>query len=171
MKMPIKYRPELCCSNDPTQQILHNVMLKDDLIIATDGRRYIQIPVALEEGDVDGVIPSAVIAEARTQAEGSNELSVMSNGKLKFTSKFGPIEIENPASKVGKYPNTGQVTTRASNRKRHYIALNARLLMGIAEAIGSEEVTISFDNERSAITVEPKDSKKSVVHGILMPVI
>ena len=63
-----KFKPELCASKDSMRYTLCDCYLSGTFLIATDGRRIVQIPVTREEGDVDGYIPQAVLQAARTQA-------------------------------------------------------------------------------------------------------
>lgn len=182
MKIQTKHRPELCASTDSTRPALLSVFLKGNVLQATDGRRIVQIPIDREEGDVDGPIPVDVIKEARAVANkrasknkrAPKEYSILSNGKtLKFESRFGILEIENLAVRLGNPPNTDAVIKPTAARKLHVTAFQPLLLLGVCEAMGCRSVTISFDDEASPILVEPNTENgcpSGPMYGVVMPV-
>jgi len=177
MIIPAKYKPELCASRDDYRLIINYLYLCGNLLYATDGRRAIQIQVTLEEGDVDGFIPVSVLKEVRSVQPRKKgrftpaELHILCKAnKLSFDSRFGPIEIERP--NPGNYPNMKQVITAFIPSKKHTLALNVKRLYGVAEALGTEEIVLRFDDDTSPIVIVPQtfDSPSPhATHAILMP--
>lgn len=176
MKIPSNYKPELCASRDETRPAINGCQLIGNRIVATDGRRLVSIPVETEDGDTDGKIPVNVLVSARAQAKrnkrrgDSGDASISANGKLKFKSEFGLIEVDRESV---NYPNITQVIPKTYGA--HSISLNVELLYGVAKALGSDNITIAFDGRDLPLIVTGENGNASAkftesAFAILMPV-
>jgi DNA polymerase III sliding clamp (beta) subunit (PCNA family) len=174
MIIPAKYKPEFCVSRDASRQIITHLYLRRNFLYATDGKTAVQIQVTLEDDDVDGFIPISVLKEVRSvQKRKRNgrftpaELHISCKAdKLSFNSRFGLIEIkrENP----GNYPEMKHVMGPTAVVKKSTVALNVKRLYAIAEALGQEEVTLSF-SDSDPIIVTPSGTNLTATHAVLMP--
>lgn len=176
MKIPSKYKPELCASRDTTRPQINGCQLIGNRIVATDGRRLVSIPVEIEEGDTDGKIPVNVLAAARSQAKrnkrkgDSGDASISANSKLKFQSEFGVIEVERESV---NYPSIATVIPKQYGA--HSISLNVELLYGVAKALGSDNLTIAFDGRDLPLIITGEQGEANAkftqkAFAILMPV-
>jgi len=100
----------------------------------------------------------------------SGDASVQAGDKLKFDSEFGTIEVNRPTE---NFPATAQLIPTKFGANQ--ITLNVEFLYGIAKALGSDNVTLSFNDSLSPMIVVGTDGKNddSFATGpfaILMPV-
>ena len=67
MKIHKSLRPELAVSKDQSRYVLTEPWLdaENKVIVATDGRHMVVVPVEIEEGDTSGHVSAEALAGAR----------------------------------------------------------------------------------------------------------
>lgn len=179
MKLLKHLRPELLVSTDTTRQPICHCYLRGPILWATDGVRIGRFPVELQEGDVDGTIPTNVLVEAREHA-GKKETHIeiaCAKDTLTFTSRFGLITVPRPEIGFVNAENIDDIIGAEPKPGRFATALNANLLTGLADAFGARSFRISFDDDQSPVCFEPVSGLPSRVapdgptmHAVLMPI-
>jgi len=182
MIIPHKFKPEFCTSKDKYRPALSHCWLKGNVLLATDGRRIVSIPITREEGDVDGYIPNNVLQAARAGAprrksrRSASDIAISAKAEtFTFLSVLGPIDPKRPQVKdVGAFPSTEAVIKDSPVIHPNSFTFNVRLLVGLADAMGAETVTISNENDTGPITVQASSDADgrpiSGAFGVLMPV-
>lgn len=164
MKLRRKYRPELIASKDATRFVINDLQISEHegkpVLVATDGRKLVVVPVALEENE-KGRLPKAALIFARKHANRKDDITMRLNGKVEF-----PNGWTMPLLEEGNYPTWQQVVPSKESRKTR-IAFNARFLYELAQAMGAEEVVLHMGDPMEAIIVEPGVSDGEF--GVLMP--
>ena len=136
-------------------------------LVATDGKRMVVLGVTPEEHDVSGPVSADAIKAARKAKSGeivcSNSSLAVANGPM-FTRETGvqfpDVDRAVPTFNEG---STGTVT----------IALNAKYLAEIAEALGTTNVTLTFQMDTAKygpiLVLNPKLPRENRF-AALMPV-
>ena len=187
MKIQKRMKIELAASKDSKRYVLNEPYLdmEDRLtgkgtLVATDGQICAIVPVELDENDSEGYVSADVLKANRKQGFDSNSVTV--NGKAQFEngdtmSRHGKIAV----GEAYKYPNWRAIVPNFENSKTVSVALDAKLLNRLADAIGTEGVVLTFAVENDgqvfdAIEVKPTSTGKvkvSTEHdakGIIMPI-
>lgn len=198
MKLKANQIIENIVSKDDTRYpltFLHIVpchpILKCPAIEATDGRRYVAIPVELEHGDTGDFLRADLIPIARDAYERNHRLGCSTYYK-KVSISLGEEWTETidkarrprtKASDVGHYPGTTNIFPRFASETIEegqpaivphqpepvtHIHVNAEMLADMQKAMGAEGVTLTFYGEHSAIEVEPLENT-SKGYGCIMP--
>jgi DNA polymerase III sliding clamp (beta) subunit (PCNA family) len=195
MKFDKIYRPELCCSKDPTRFILDNVCVKNAgadgterpaFLDATDGRSLVRVPCLIEASDVvgDGIIPSAILKIVRAKTKAVKEKTwrgvkkfpaVMKLSMLKETFVFEGTDctIIWKRHDQGIFPNTSAVIpeTDASKPVKEP-CFNPFLLSNVCQAMGLDPikqggVVISAASDLDPLVI--KSSANPLALGVIMP--
>lgn len=199
MKLKIDQFIESIVSTDETRVVLgflhiveNHPVLKGAAIEATDGRRYVAIPVTLEPDDIPGYIDPSLLADAR---EGHRKARAMTSGpritvprdtmsiKLRETqteTMDGIIRPRESGDTIGEYPSIRPILPRLKvdtdgDTKRlmkpspiDTISLNAEYLGEMQQAMGAMGVQVIFYGEFESFEVEP-NSLEGSGYGVLMP--
>lgn len=165
MKIPKDCKMELCASRDAARsQSIHNIhveRLEDGTgrAVATNGRMLVIVPVEFEEGDEPGYLTPEALKAGRKLKCGP-DMSIKANGDLKLANG---VCFPRPRVNDLPYPNYRQVIPTSEPTFR--VAFNARMLADLAEAMGTEVVTLEFVDTLTAIRVSGHGRC-----GVLMPV-
>jgi len=124
--------------------------------VATNGRSLAVVPV---EGEHDHGLLSDEALKASRQGKYKSDLICL-NGNLETNGKSFP------RPEVGMFPNWEAVLPK--EKAKFSVALNPKLLLELAQAIGADAVRLDFIDESSAITVTNNASSKPGF-GLLMP--
>lgn len=149
MKLHPKIKIESIVSKDKTRAAICNPWIDAEhgKLIATNGMAMAVIPVGLDESDESGHIPCDAFKQARKGARG--EVSMLCNGNV--TLPTGAIlprdKSENPPNWQAVMPHEPKVNMR--------ISLNAAMLAKLAEAMGTEGITLEIDAPDSPVIVKP----------------
>lgn len=168
MRIAKKLRPELITSRDKTRECLTRAELTDHkgsaVLVATDGRRLLVVPVDKEEGDTDGPIPTEALKFSRSaiRDKKTTEVQFSVNGGIKFSNGWTM-----PRPEQLRFPTWQQVIPE---KGKHSISFRAKFLMELATAMGCEDVTISFDGPNTPIYVEPSEGANGRF-AVLMPIV
>lgn len=186
MKIPNNALPHKVASTDadPLRRNINCLKLEMDdkgaRLIATDGRALVVLPVETEDGDTPGLIPRQAL-EMASDPELRQVTIDDDMGNLKDVT--GPttlalsehkavltdgLEVVRPAL---DWPKWESVATTAPAEECTRIALNARLLLNIQEALGADWVTLQIKNAVSPIRVTSGyNTTPKEAFGVLMPV-
>lgn len=166
-------------SHDENRKPLSRVYLdvKDPkpLLVATDGRRLVAIPVETSASDCAGPITAETFEIARRHLDQRPEfgkpLPMLELNCRKDAVTFPGFVISRP---VENFPNYRAIL-EGGKPARVRIALNAELLVGIQRALGSKAVLIEISDPQEQMTVLPAEFTRGDVpvdgaKGVLMPV-
>jgi DNA polymerase III sliding clamp (beta) subunit (PCNA family) len=176
---------EKVASKDKTRPALTHVNLRTDAdgsrwLEATDSYKLIRVPArGATAEDTDGPIPAAVFTAARWAAARGleRESSIQANGSVSYELKEGG-SASMPRPDGFQFPDCARLVPEPS-AVVFEVGLNAKLLLELAQGLGSDIVRVSFvgsddgsPNALKPMIVRPQGGKvadaKSV--GVLMPV-
>ena len=175
---------EKVASKDRSRPVLAHLFVREGdepgsgTLEATDSYALVRVPVELDEGDTAGFVTSATLTEARKGAVGG-EVELTVNGSVSYRTKEGG-EVSATRPEPGKFPDTAQLFP--SELSTFEVGLNPKLLLGLAEAMGSaDRVKLTFARKSGSsvacdsdplrpILVEPLTGGVDGANGILMPV-
>lgn len=149
MKLPHKTNPALVASKDAARYVLQNVLLTNELAVATDGRRLVAICVEHEPDDppeVNMLVPVKAITAACHKARKPILAGQIALAEHKATVKNLDVETSFacPGGSDLRFPSYWQVIPDVSLYTMK-LAINAELLAGLAKAMGQETVTLHLD--------------------------
>ena len=171
MKLPTNYKPQFVCFKDDTRYILKNGYYKDGIAYATNGNSLVAALVEKSKSDQseEGFLPVEALKVATKKRvkhhphQGLIEMQDHGTTKV-FPSKGVTTLFEKPCE--GTYPFIGKVIP--SHAKPKSISLNAKLLFELSQALGSNEMIITFDetDDKACLIVTTRDVDR---FGLLMP--
>lgn len=187
MRMERRFKPETVASQDDSRLAIQNLSIDihndKTVVVATDGRRLVVVPCEIDSIHEIGLVPVEAIKQARTvkvkrQPRQSSqrgryrnhdiepaELEVPLNGQAKFDKGPVHITIDRP-DEYTVYPKWQPLIPLSE--PTFTVGLNAELLAGLAEALGSDGmVTLQFRGADKIIHVTA--DKHSGAFGLLMP--
>jgi hypothetical protein len=163
-------------STDELRPALKHVFFTGTHLIATDGVSLAKIPATSDDGDTPGYIQPQVFKEARKASKGFAFCTMAVNGciRLQNGTQYERTK-EDP-----QYPNVQQIIDPAADNQGTRVAINAALLLKLAQALGSDTVELVLPEQKGvtrAIAVYPidsekysKTSKRGEGIGLIMPV-
>lgn len=166
MKIKTKYKPELICSKDHCRPSIHEphigVVRNQTTLSATDGRRLVVVPVEADESEY-GYMPKEALQLARQKREDKKQdvISLGVNGCITLANGW---TLPRPKQSQLKYPNVDMVIPEKTAVK---ISFSAKYLHELAQAMGVDVVSLSFDSDTSPILVTAQNEP---AYGVLMPV-
>lgn len=181
MKIDKTSKLEKCAATSPTRYAMDVVYLdlqdkKHPVAVATDGKVLAVVPVELEDGDEAGMIPIEALKEARRGAGRGDTARIEVNGTLRAWGKKGPVTYERPDDVP--FPDWRAVTKHEAQTtdKSLRVCLNAKLLLNLAQALGSDSVELRFqpfDTDNGQVCpmdVRPVQGGVHDAHGVIMPI-
>lgn len=169
MKIRRYYKPEACASKDKERFNLVDPFydVAGAVVVSTDGHRLVAVPVEVEPGESSGYVSRELLKVARKVVK-------QGDAEIRDKAEVVPFEIEWPCDQGRTFPDWRQAVPAWDERSPGTltIGLNAKLLKGIADALGSEGIV--------AITVMVGEVDKAPIRvralggdpgeiGILMP--
>jgi len=183
MKMHRKYRPELLVSKDATrpQLVCLHLDTKAKVLVATNGRGMVTVPVDVDNKDVDGPVFIEAMAEARKvqRASMKKEVTWLHVRALHKLLDVGRMLFRRPTDH--RYPEWENVkpSFKAKDAGTITFALDPALLLNIANAIdhsskfvrvtmavSKKDPTVSDECEPMIVTTD--DDEPAV--GVMMQV-
>lgn len=171
MKLPKNCLVEKVASQDLTRPTIGAPYLDIDdqrtaHVISTNGAALVSIPVAIDVEDCSGYLPASALKEARKLEKKSELVNISCNGSAKVINGATYPRGE------GQFPNWRQIMPKEDGKT--VLALNARLLYELAQALGTEGVVLTFDADkpiavRAAATRDVKPASLGA-RGVLMPI-
>jgi hypothetical protein len=186
MKIPFNCKIEEACSNDETRKILNcvNLTITEDrkgMLIATDGRLCVYLPVDVDGNDKPGLIPKAAITRARENQvsyeydEEGERHTVNTDTILICADRIDVgeyLSAERPTFEK-PYPDTTKVFEFEANTMPFRMFINAELLAGIQRAMGCRGVMLETEGVDKPIRVTPHipaGMSKAGTKAVLMPI-
>jgi hypothetical protein len=188
MLINTKCKIEAMASSDANRYGLNAVALDlsdptKPLAVATNGSALACVPVELEPGDTEGMVPCAALSEARKAARKAETVSVKANGHVEYQGKAGTVSMprpyDGPTEGIKVFPNWREVVKDPKGSVVR-IGIDAAMLLVLAEAIGAGSkggthvaITIQLDSNGrptlDAMKVEPTTGT-TAAWGVIMPV-
>lgn len=157
------------CDKSGTRPVLSGCFLTKDInnrsiLVAADGYKLAVVHVSESESDThESIIPLEAVKLAtkdnKTFIAVNGNVQVMAMGKDTITT-FDKIE--------GTFPNYSQLVPDTKTSE-YRIALDAKLLLELAESLGTEKVILTFHGGHSPIGVKPMGGNNEDDYGLLMP--
>ncbi len=183
MQVNTTSKTEKIASKDATRNAINQLnvvsnhpVIKGPALEATDGRRYVAIPIELDPRDRPGMVPRTIvsdIARIKRACKLFPGVAVIKKRWLRFADKsLKPRRLEKD---IGIYPVTKAYMPRVNGDKPEavfVIGLNAKYLAEIAAAFGMRDnnVLLKFYGDCTSIEVTPvehPDGKEG--YAVLMP--
>ncbi len=171
MKLPKDCKVELAASKTVGREALMEPYLDikngKGTIVATTGRIAVSIPVELDEKDTAGYVSGDVLRAARKGSKNA-PLSVIVNGVASLDNGITmPREGE---SKDRQFPNWRAVFPEGAEHTIT-LSLNAAYLWALAQAMGTDLITLRMKDNLSSVLVEPAGDKPACreARGVFMP--
>ena len=161
MKLDKKHKPEKALGKEGRFQVEH-AKLDGSNLIATDGRILAVIPVEVGENDRDGLIPKDALTGCRKGLKG-RQVPTLICGEAVTLHAQG-IRMDRPAE--DKFPPWEEVIPAEDEYEAvREIRLNARLLYNLAQALGTDELKLTFQGV-GAVRADAIDGE---AYGVIMP--
>jgi len=192
MKINPNYKLEKIASTDPNRHILNHLhinkahpVLKCPALEATDGRRYVAVPIKLEKGDNSEFIHPSLLQAARIAHRAMkkklgkrnfNKYEMSIKLRKRWTQTEDRIIRPQADLPIDPYPKVSEVMPRLSeNLNKTPIersAINAQFLAEMQEAMNDGRrhtagVKLTFYGELQPIEVEPTNVA-DMCYGVLM---
>jgi len=170
MKIKKNFLLEKLVSKDENRPLLHHIYVGEGKAVATNGIAAAVVPIEMEVDDLPGLITAEQLTYGRKRSairEGGSKqkthIHMTANNQIAFRNGWKserPI-IEKP------FPNVNEVfPDKDGDKPVHSVTLNAKLLFDLAQAMGTEEIRLSFyENESAAVLV----TTKAGCRGAIMP--
>lgn len=171
MKIPDNFKPQFVISKDTSRYVLMNAYVKHGLIAATNGRSLVAAVVdPTDENEVEEgfVSKDVLVAATKKRTKGhpfAGLVTMLADGVCKVFPSLSTTIIDKNACS-GKFPNIEKVFTE--HVKPVSIAFNAKLLMDMANALGDNEVQLTYDADFPASCFYIKTRSNDRI-GIIMP--
>jgi DNA polymerase III sliding clamp (beta) subunit (PCNA family) len=172
MKLPKNCLVEKVASQDATRAAITLPYLDIDgqrtaHVVATNGAAMVKLPVEITAEDVAGYVPTAALKEGRKLAKRTDSVDLVCNGSAKLLNG-----ATYPRESRETFPPWRQVWPKEEGKIT--LALDARLLYELAQAMGTEGVVLTF-NPGEPISVRATATKACQpasfdARGILMPI-
>tara|TARA_R100000149_G_C5846605_1_gene116725 strand:- start:17 stop:571 length:555 start_codon:yes stop_codon:yes gene_type:complete len=172
---------EKVVSKDPNRHILQKAWLETDRekfikatrehgkgeLVATDGRKLVCIEVDIDKNDTSGQIDCAAISASRKRP--AIESLACDVEKVTVLGSNMTFERNNDM----KFPNVKVVANQNETACRETVltvGLNAKFLYECSQAMGTDELKLSFVDNENPIAIEPIRTKGNPSTAILMPI-
>jgi hypothetical protein len=165
MQIDKKYKLEKCVSDDPSRSNLQNVFVSRRHAFSTNGHVLAIVPVKSEKGDTPGWLTPEAMKLGRKEAKGSDTITISLNGQLILP---GGMSLPRPNGEE-KPPRFFRVIRRALSNRKIRVGLNVGYLKDLADALGTDEITLEIDKPDSSILVRPVHSGDGAL-GVFMPI-
>jgi hypothetical protein len=186
MKISKEIKIELIASQDASRQPIAEPFLdvKDakGTLVATNGMAMALVPVEIETEDDAGYCSAEVLKAARKSAVRGFPAHIKLNGNATVNDSLTmPRNGKANTSKVNgqspsRFPNWRQVIPAADRAIGFTVTLDAKLLWTLAQAIGTQAVTLEFENKDArSVNVKPFHMKDAPcacpdARGVLMTI-
>lgn len=167
--IPTRYSPEAACSKDETRPALHHPYLSwaDGVmrLVATNGRILVSVPVTATKED-EGYICNRTLSLAK-------QFRPNRNGDTQMDLDVDYVTLPNgwklPRPKDMNFPNWQQVVP--SGPWKYRVCFKASYLKAISKGIGSDDVTLEFNDPSNHEPIMVRSADKSDgAYGVLMPI-
>ncbi len=141
MKIRAIYKPEAVVSKDPDQFTLRDPYLDvaAKRLVSTDGVRLVALPVEVEPDERNGYVNCELLKIGRKKAK-DDLIDVREKEHIE------PFGITWPCSQAREFPDWRKTlpSFKEGAPGTVTVAINASLLKGLGDALGSEKVAVTF---------------------------
>lgn len=177
MKINTLYSPDRCCSTDETRYNLMDPWLdvEEKLLLATDGRRLVAVPVEVEKGEKSRFLSRKLLRLCRR--------AVGIDREMEIRGETGPegISVTTDQDRGPGFPRSWK-EIRDSGKRRGApgtvtVGLDAAFLLSMARAMGRPKghglphvaITIDITSRDAPLVVTSLDGRAEHGTGWLMP--
>ena len=164
MQIDKRYRLEKAVSTDPGRANLHNIWISRRHGFSTNGKILAVVPVTQEKDDTPGWLTPESLKLARRALKGSDTIVINLNGQIGLP---GGVTVPRPTE--SRFPNVFRLLRSAHNGRDLKIGLNVDQLKGLADSIGSDEITLELGKSDEVILVRPLHDS-NLACGLIMPI-
>lgn len=169
MKINLKrHRIEKVCADEKRPTIAQPWLdVDNNVLVATDSYALAVVPVDIALTDTAGPIPLLALEAARKKSGKDYIADIVCDGTVDVPD--ARAKYDRPAIDQDDgpgFPDWQTIITRAG-APRVTIGINARILLNLAQALGSEQIELSVYEQDERISVKPigRDG-----NGIIMPI-
>jgi hypothetical protein len=168
VRVPRHFRPEKAIDKDVGRPELlqANLVTEEEILEATDRHIVVRVPVEIEEGDLPGAVTADALAASR---KGSESISCYEDALVTDNASFKRPRPDQPFPDLRSLiPGDEQIVWS--------FGLNAKLLLRLAQAMGTEEIVLEFTavgsiaDKLCPIRVSPLGKRSQGAVGLMMPV-
>lgn len=175
MKLADNFKPHLIASKDEARHILQNVCMRHGMSMATDGKMMVAgiNPEWTEELEPDeAIIPLAVcIAATKKRAKHlsliQNTIEIKEDEFVVQRTLYEKTTFKSDKIEAKKYPSIIKVLPEHKNPIT--ITFSAKLLKQLSDALGEEQINLTFDEDDPGACMIVTPSKLHDRFGLLMP--
>lgn len=162
-----------CAASDTSRPALQSICFDGKQLIASNGKMLVVAEVADADQDKQGLIPTSIFAIAKPLDKGMDSIHLeMDDNNIRIDLSAGVTSFGR--STEATYPSTEEFQQQAKEAIASpvfKVGIDARLLLRLAEAMGSEYVYLHFSDVTtgSQKPIAVTGDEEGVI-GLIMPV-
>lgn len=159
------YKLEKVVSKDPAREHLQNIWITKHHAFATNGMILAAIPITADKEDTTGWLGADALKLARKQTS-ADDIRIVLNGVQQLpdgTTLLRPDESN-------KFPQIAPILLRSYRHRKSQVALNARLLKDLSDALGTEEIVLEIGKSSDEAVLVRSMAKGNEARGLIMPI-
>lgn len=175
LTLPSNVKPSKACSTDKTRPVVMNAYVRDTPrgpeLHATDTYMAARVPLTVEGKLTEGFVPSDALKHV--EADRKDRSFSTPNGRVEV--EGGRISYARPD--FGSFPDFETLWPNGEPKEPLVLGLNAKLLYGLAQALGTDRVKLTLDLSLSKdgsylrpYRVQPLAGGVDGAEGLLMPI-
>lgn len=179
MQLPQGLKPQFVISKDASRYMLCNALVKDGVLYASNGRTALfalyQKTDPFEEDEVEtALIPHAALKVAtrrrsKSTAYFSGVINLLKQGWVRCREQGLDVKIEYRApDDVDRFPNCAKAVPHEWSNP-HSVHFNAKLLYELAQAMGDDQIELTYDGDDNGDPMMVKCHKLGDRFGLIMP--
>ncbi len=165
MTIDKKYKLEKIVSRDPSREHLQNIWITKHHAFATNGMILAAIPITADKDDTSGWLSGDALKLARKQSS-TDDIWIELNGVQKLPAG---TTLLRPDDSI-KFPRVAPILLRSYRHRKSQVALNARLLKDLSDALGTEEIVLEIGKSSDEAVLVRSMSKGNDARGLIMPI-
>lgn len=159
MKFPTNSKPETCISKDKHRGSLSEPYLDTEgatpMLVTIDGHRMTVLPVEADKTEQGWISPNAIKAARKLAGRKNNKAEIVCKDFLAVSDGTQFPRSTDQSVGFSRFPAWRQIVPDKNRPVGFQVALNAKFLAEIADALGSDEVILDFDTNMKPIRVLP----------------
>ena len=165
MQIDKKYKLEKVVSKDPAREHLQNIWITKHHAFATNGMILAAIPIAQDKDDTAGWLSADALKLARKQSS-TDDIRIELNGVQKLPDGTTLLRPDDSNT----FQKIAPILMRSYRHRKSSIALNARLLKDLADALGTEEIVLEIGKSSDEALLVRSMAKGNDARGLIMPI-
>jgi len=160
-----KYKLEKVVSKDPAREHLQNIWITRHHAFATNGMILAAIPITADKEDTIGWLSADALKLARKQSS-TDDIRIELNGVQQLPDGTTLLRPDDSNT----FPKIVPILLRSYRHRKSRVALNARLLKDLADALGTEEVVLELGKSSDEAVLIRSMAKGNEARGLIMPI-